>query len=1062
MESLFKTKNLKDLELEVKFKTNVPYTYQQYTSIINYLLLPDNNGLNLTNYKKTIRLDIDIGENRRIEINNIEDIKLYWLRNNFETLKNVKYGKKVRIKDVEIKDFNLKLSLSKEEELDVDKIGKINNALYYRLKNSYNIISSDNKFRFDISAVKSVKGEKGTLFKQLDIFNKPPVYEIEMEYIGGAINGKKELDNVIDIFYQNVRMILSVIQDNELIISQIIETTVKSTYNKLASKMQNMELYKIERVSNPWVVSPVTLHPINISQLGVPNIIEGYSVTYKADGLRYMLYIMDIKDDPVLNGNVYLIDDTGTQVRRTGYKAVDWAGSIIEGEWISDLGLYLAYDILIAKNNDIRELPLQLAKTSDKTRTSYLNRCIKDINATKGRFTDDAMQPLFTNVNVSANEENDRLKMMPKLEIKQHLTSNKKNEIFRLVTELDNIKNTLEYNIDGYIFTPSEEGYPKNIGRWNNLFKWKPPEQNSIDFLIKIEKVHGTNDDLVLPLLKTHINSRKDKKTTDIEEEVKQYKTLILFVGAAQEVYDTQKKMWIKTTGPMEFNPYNLEYEEAKKYNRARIVLNKRGKMTFLDESNVWQEIHDDTIVEFVYDTDLNEDFRWKPIKLRHDKTVKYKNGESIFGNYVTIANNNWESIVKPLTWKMLSSGTLPDNYLSIDKNIEEAQIDSGQDLTQSVINTVTGEEITVQTGYGCEIQKWNTPMRLGIDNFLYQVILRSMFSINIDTNNLDYKQLVEVEADKMTEMKKGKQDNVLVWGNNQSGMLAIWKTMSWNKVVLIESNENCIEYGRKYYNDYTEVKPLVTYLHGNLIDKLILPDYNTMPNSDMLNLWQETIPAKYMFERIVVMDIGQYWRDDGSVKKMALNMNDMLKQDGLVCCVCLNGEQTFNWLKGTSSKEAQYIPISQDGKPNTDVEKELLWRIEKKYGKMAYIDERANYGRSIQIYLKRSKELAGDIFNVNMVNIKYFIEMMKEYGFNLVDNKDLGQLYDESNIDSRDDTVANVSKISGDGITYLGLFNRLIFKKTKNVSDKLITKTRETKTIKVAKKKTSSKMMDN
>ena len=59
---------------------------------------------------------------------------------------------------------------------------------------------------------------------------------------------------------------------------------------------------------------------------------------------------------------------------------------------------------------------------------------------------------------------------------------------------LDNSK-SFPYEIDGLIFTPAKLAvysfYPnmpvdlKADMTWNNVFKWKPPEQNTIDFLIK-------------------------------------------------------------------------------------------------------------------------------------------------------------------------------------------------------------------------------------------------------------------------------------------------------------------------------------------------------------------------------------------------------------------------------------------------------------------------------------------------------------------------------------------------------------------------------------------------
>ena len=53
------------------------------------------------------------------------------------------------------------------------------------------------------------------------------------------------------------------------------------------------------------------------------------------------------------------------------------------------------------------------------------------------------------------------------------------------------------YHIDGLVFTPrnlvvGEEPNKtkKNMfdGRWYSCFKWKPPEENTIDFLIKLKR----------------------------------------------------------------------------------------------------------------------------------------------------------------------------------------------------------------------------------------------------------------------------------------------------------------------------------------------------------------------------------------------------------------------------------------------------------------------------------------------------------------------------------------------------------------------------------------------
>ena len=67
------------------------------------------------------------------------------------------------------------------------------------------------------------------------------------------------------------------------------------------------------------------------------------------------------------------------------------------------------------------------------------------------------------------------------------------------------------------------ESETKNInGTWNYNFKWKPPEENTIDFLVKVEKTYEKKVmDKIIPMF-------------DIDNGIKtfnEYKQLQLYVG---------------------------------------------------------------------------------------------------------------------------------------------------------------------------------------------------------------------------------------------------------------------------------------------------------------------------------------------------------------------------------------------------------------------------------------------------------------------------------------------------------------------------------------------------
>ena len=68
-----------------------------------------------------------------------------------------------------------------------------------------------------------------------------------------------------------------------------------------------------------------------------------------------------------------------------------------------------------------------------------------------------------------------------------------------------------------------EKKVPPRKKRWNAAFKWKPEEYNSVDFLVSTKKLETGSDFIG--------NIFEEGKSMDSEEQLSQYKTLILRVG---------------------------------------------------------------------------------------------------------------------------------------------------------------------------------------------------------------------------------------------------------------------------------------------------------------------------------------------------------------------------------------------------------------------------------------------------------------------------------------------------------------------------------------------------
>jgi hypothetical protein len=228
--------------------------------------------------------------------------------------------------------------------------------------------------------------------------------------------------------------------------------------------------------------SSVTLEERNFNAVveHVPNIRNGYNVTDKADGLRCLAFT-DAK------GELYLID-MGMNVYRTGLANEKCKNSMVDGEWVTrtrskePIQQFLAFDIYYAKDKkDVSQYPFYTEDKSNlDTRHNQLKMWIENFNSDGPK------------------------KLLPYLTAQIQLQVAMKKFLFAKAGDLsifNKAANVLDthriYYTDGLIFTPNDlplPGYNKEKGTlkpaatFYEQFKWKPSEDNTIDFLVTIEK----------------------------------------------------------------------------------------------------------------------------------------------------------------------------------------------------------------------------------------------------------------------------------------------------------------------------------------------------------------------------------------------------------------------------------------------------------------------------------------------------------------------------------------------------------------------------------------------
>ena len=230
--------------------------------------------------------------------------------------------------------------------------------------------------------------------------------------------------------------------------------------------------------------------------------------------------------------------------------------------------------------------------------------------------------------------------------------------IFRAAASI--LATSFVYYTDGLIFTPNTVPLPQKPGvSFKAQFKWKPPKDNTVDFLVITEK------DTDSPKI--------DRTQTGIHPDTGEtimYKTLRLFVGSSLEAAGDDPRSALlfeqpitKTTGPREYKPVifnpkdNPDTMASVCYIRVEIDPDTGEEYIQSEESD--EIIRDRSIIEMAYDPSRSPGWRWYPNRVRTDKTERFMRGK-ISGtlNSEINAESVWNSIHDPITVSMISTGS--------------------------------------------------------------------------------------------------------------------------------------------------------------------------------------------------------------------------------------------------------------------------------------------------------------------------------------------------------------------------------------------------------------------
>jgi hypothetical protein len=632
-------------------------TYEEFSRFYTFLE---------ENYQKVdIKTDLDIiamslgqfdkDKNQvRITISGSENIMKYCSTSvvPFES-EDVSFQVKSRIPQLENTDigiYDIRLSASDEHTLPLEMVlnlnetdslevlnRKVNESMKkFRYKKRISYLSQDGLFRYDITQTKQINDSKTGIkleksLRESVIFNQQPIYEVEAElvYKDKADNIEKITDPTFkDSVLSHITNLLQIRHDTELVLSNLEKENIlidflslyldKSTADaqkdfKLYYNRKDKQYNKMFPGAKVSTLELVSLFKKDAKAANKPYIFEDYTVTDKADGERFILFISK-------NNCIFLVNDR-MDVLRTDIQLEDESdklhSTMLDGELVITVenGVkvynYYAFDIIFKHREPIFKNPLfpRAEKNRSSCRSAILENVVSRIQKVPSPMIDGVR---YFNIAM------------------KNLRSIKGEDIERMRNQCGLIWNHREeafkYELDGLIFTPKFDEYP--IGKlWANALKWKPPQENSIDFLIKF---------------------RKDEIQTVVEGGVAhKYQLADLYVGENVEKKgrDGPHKEYVYVEKMFDI-PNTLSKEPTY---LIKVPVNSTGSK---DEVVVRSE----TIVECVWNSG------WKVLRTRLDKTQRFlASGKKISGtaNNFSVAVSIWSTIVEPINTDVLT-GLVP------------------------------------------------------------------------------------------------------------------------------------------------------------------------------------------------------------------------------------------------------------------------------------------------------------------------------------------------------------------------------------------------------------------
>ena len=919
------------------------------------------------------------------------------------------------IKRIDFDDFHFRVSYSNEETINKNTDRIVRNMIdewdkskkTFRYMNRVTFRHDDYPINVDISIVKNSKRENNsfrlkTTYRLDDsgVFNNPETYEIELEVDNTRIGPGTDFNTpelILNALNKTIKFVLMGLQGTNFPVSYSEQNMVSRSYLKLLysekyananssamkkdldAEVENKRIYPSDFIGpSSYTLQLQNIIPIN-ENMNVPNIRENFVVTEKADGERHLMFISE-------DGRIYLIN-TNMNIIFTGAvtKEKKIMNSLLDGELIYHnkngvfINLYASFDIYYLNGKDVRALQFVPSNSNIPTDADKNKEKDNDYRYQILMKTIEMMQPKsVVNSDYSAPMRIEFKKFYPFTNIMSQKQSESNDiSIFgacNIIMQKIN-DGLFEYNTDGLIFTHTSFGVGSNqVGRagklskvtWEYSFKWKPPQYNTIDFLVTTKK-NKNGEDLVTSIFEDGISMSSLNQLT-------QYKTLVLRCGFDEKVHgylnpcqdviddnlpDFEKDKQSNNYGnkdnesgykPVQFYPSNPYDPMA---GLCNIILKKDdtgNNQMFSEENEVFE---DNTIVEFRYDLSREGQWRWVPLRVRYDKTSEFRRGIRNYGNAYHVANSNWYSINNPISEEMISTGQdIPDeiggdddvyyNRIGINSNNKTKAMRNFHNLfvKKILIKSVANKGdslIDFACGKGGDFSKWINAQ------------LSFVFGIDISKDNLENK-LDGACARYLNYRKKFKHIPYALFVNGNSGL-----NIKNGSAML---NDKAIQITKAVFGEGTKDE--------SKLGKGVVRQFGKGENGFSVSSCQ--------------FALHYFFKDKDVLREFLKNVAETTALNGYFIGTCYDGKLIFDALKNVEKGNGIQINDSET--------KVKIWEIKKDYDDEKFPDDSNCVGYKIDVFQESINQLISEY----LVNFDYLNRLMENFGFKIISREEAKQ----------------------------------------------------------------------